>query len=126
MKTIYVSDNGKQFNNKEECEKYENNLQDKNFYKAYTGLDSSGNKIDYYDPNFISKAKVVCIPTENARIKFLDRNITESSRYCTTVDDIGVYYWNEYDDNNPYIKNSWIYMDSIIYYQQQQINKLKN
>lgn len=124
MKVIYIADDGKQFNDENECMEYE-------FQKLYekgesiiSGFGPDDNWISFSEAHFCREATIISLKTEEA-VKLFIRRCTEENLSNEGIDKPGIYIWG--DSKYAYCENyQWTNATEVLEDYENLLNGLKN
>lgn len=102
MKTIYIADDGKQFDDECECKEYEYSLAMEKAKDIIRGLDEDGDPIKFSDLHFCDRVYTVYLATNDAVEFFIDRCYKEQIS-TDGLENPGVYIW----DNDEWADIEW-------------------
>ncbi len=114
MKTLYIADDGTEFDNKTQCQDYEWNLQFQGKDEVISGLDKKGKKIKFSDRNddFCERVMVVKLDTKEAVDCFKERSGNEGFS-CDGITKPSIYIWGEMIEDE-YYEELWYPIDKIV------------
>ncbi len=122
MKIVYYADDGKEFNNRDDCEEYE---RQQNYEKA-DGIIAgfcNAERIPYSDDDFTDKITILYLADQTAVEIFKDRCYKEDT-YFQGIDKPGIYFWNNGDWEGP--QGEWVLIDDIISVYEEKLKELEN
>lgn len=121
MRTVYISDDGKSFEDKKECLNYEQETLYKNGKDIIVGLDAFGEKIDFSGRLFCDNVTYLYLKNDAAVNIFLQR--LQVKDICSEgIEAPGFYLWNNYEYNCT--SESWTPMDEVIELYKKPLEKL--
>lgn len=126
MKTLYIADDGTEFDNEAQCQNYEWGLQFQGKDEVISGLDREGKKIRFSNRNddFCERVMVVKLDTEEAVDCFKDRSGNEGFS-CDGITKPGIYIWGEMVEDE-YYEEMWYPIDKIIRRYETAIKKMES
>lgn len=113
MRAIYIADDGKQFNDKWECEEYERTAAYSKMNHLIRGLDAEGKKMFFSQEDFCEAVFTLYIASKEAVDIFVERSAREGLSN-DGIEEPGTYVW---DDENLYGRGEgWVDVSEVLEY----------
>lgn len=123
MRTVYIADDGREFDHQDDCREYERQLTYTAGAEMIRGIDGFGKEISYTDDNFCEDVFILFLSTEEAVEIYKKRCGVD---YVSTdgIYDPGVYIWDN-DDYAEAESSGWTYLPDLLSTYEKKTTELK-
>ncbi len=126
MKTIYVADDGKTFEEEDECRYYEADKKNKEIEEknCIYGIEDSGQNIEFSDPDFCNDSMALYLKNDEA-VKFFNDRCEREGLMTGQTNYPGFFIWNNGDLDSPFEIDVWLDITEVIKFYKEKIEMLQ-